>query len=175
MPLETHSYDLEAVKRELEERAADLADRLDEGDTDADTAPREQQEIVQEGQQVDKHLAGVQWALGEGYDEVTLGGLTAGEYARVGDRTLDAQAEQIGGASSTEYASGILFTAAGVVDAPFLDEGAGFEVKAMAVRELSPQFQSWLESEVDDLTTPDVDLGNGFAARVSQTSTTPDR
>ncbi|WP_273835121.1 hypothetical protein [Halococcus sp. PRR34] len=106
---------------------------------------------------------------------ITLGGLTAGEHARVTDRAGDAQAEksqtvvgagQQGG--SVEGASRVFYCAAGLVDAPFFERGADFESKCEAVREVHPGLMIWIESRIDDVNTPSEDLGNGWGRRLDR-------
>lgn len=165
MPRKTETYRLQDVAQGLDQRLDNLADKVAKAGDDEDTS-----ESVQEARQLEGHLAGIQWAIDEyGADaEITLGALTTGEYARVSDYTTDAANEQVGGPTSVEGASQIFFVAAGLVDAPFVDDSAGFEDRCAAVRGLPPQITRWLESQVDELTTPDVDLGNGFEARVAE-------
>lgn len=171
MPRHTRTYDLR-----------DVADRLDD-DLDALAADIDTEDAADDALEraitLEHQLAGVQWAIDEfGPDtdhgpEVTLGALTAGEYARVRDETDKSRQLLVGADSSDTDAAGvrqIAFVAAGLVDGPFVGDSvpaglAGFDKRRDAVADLAPQFVSWLEDEIDDLTTPDVDAGN-FVARL---------
>jgi hypothetical protein len=105
---------------------------------------------------------------------ITLGGLTAGEQARVTDRAGDAQAERsrtvVGGGrqgGSVEGASRVFYCSAGLVDAPFIKRGAGFEEKCEAVREVHPGLMVWMESRIDEVNTPSENLGREWDERLS--------
>lgn len=172
MPVTTTTIDLEAEAERLDERLDDLADEAASADTE-----QEREQAAIRGQEIEQHLVGVHWALHPGenegresYDEITLGALTAGEQAQAADRAQTAENQQVGHGDSVSVAnaSRIFFAAAGVVDAPFLDDSAGYEATVRVLRECNPQFVHWIEDRVDDLTTPDVDLGNGFAARLAE-------
>jgi hypothetical protein len=140
------------------------AQSADSPTADEDTAPT----------QPDSRTAGSgSGAAGTGEVTITLGGLTAGEHARVTDRAGDAQAEKsrtvVGGGrqgGSVEGASRVFYCAAGLVDAPFVDRGAGFEEKCEAVREVHPGLMVWMESRIDDVNTPSEELGNGWGDRL---------
>lgn len=168
MPRKTKTYNLkeeaERIDTELDEVAATVSN-LEEGNPGRN-------EKVREGRQLERELAGLQWALNpeededrEPYEEVTVGALTAAEYANASDRASDAIGRQKGN-SSSEWLRRLYFASAGVVSAPWLDEDdASFEDKLTETNQVAPQFLFWLESVVDEITTPRVE-GNGFAQRV---------
>lgn len=172
MPRQTQTYDIEAEHDRLDAELDDLADtvaELDEGTLRYD-------QKVEEATALERQLAGLSWALNppdeedrEPYEEVTLGALSAGEYADVRD-TLDGDENRTKGKAG---ASEILFTARGLVDAPFLnDENASFDEKISAISDLPPHFHDWLRTQVDDLSTPDIE-GNGFAQRLAEREASP--
>lgn len=173
MPRTTRTYDLQDEADRLDDELDALAEEA--ADADPESAARE--EAAAEAMLVEQQFVGVRWALDppadetrEPYEEVTLGALTTGEYARVTDRLDAARQERVGfgpDGGAMEGAGRVFFAAAGLVDAPFVDADADFEAKAQAVNDLPPQFTRWLEARVDDLTTPDVDVGNGFEARLA--------
>lgn len=171
MPRTTETFDLHAEADRLDDRLDALADQAADADPDS-TAYRE---ATEEATLVEQQLVGVRWALHpdsedrDPYESITLGGLTTGEYAHVADRVEAARQERVGFGHDDGSVAGVgqvFFVAAGLVDAPFLDD-TGFDAKARAVNQLPPQFTRWLEARVDDLTTPTVDVGNSFEQRVA--------
>lgn len=173
MPLGTKTYTLADEAERLDEKLDRLAD--DAAEREGEDTP-ESEETVAEAQRVEQQLVGVLWACDEFGDDatITVGDLSTGDLARVQDYTQDVRQQRSGGATNRSVAGAhrIFFCAAGIVDAPFIDEDASFEDKAVAVRNLKPQCTTWLEDRVDDLSTPDVELGNGFAARVAARTST---
>ena len=102
---------------------------------------------------------------------ITLGGLDGGEYARVTDKVGDAQQQTMGfggQGGSVDGASQIFYCAMGLVDAPFIERGAGFEQKVKAVRGVSPSLLGWMQEKIGELTTPSESAGNDFSARLNQ-------
>lgn len=168
MPRYTEPIDLreerDRIDSELDALAADLAE------LDSDSPKRE--ELNSRGNRMERFLAGLEWAIDppdddptrdEPYEEVTLGALSAGEYA---DLTDTAAAD----ASTTKSVAGssrVLYATKGLVDAPFINEGMNEAQRLSAVSDLQPQFQKWLAWRVDGLSTYDIE-GNGFAARVAE-------
>jgi len=180
MPRTTQTYDLREEYNRIDNELDELADEvaaLGEG------SPMYQPKL-EEAATLERQLAGLEWALTdpdddteddpavtvEGdhddrpYEEVTVGSLSAGEYAEVRD-TLDGDDDpSMGRAGSSE----ILFAAMGLVDAPFIDEDDDFTAKIRTVADdLPPHFHKWLRSRVDDISTPDIE-GNGFAQRLAE-------
>lgn len=135
---------------ELDDRLDDLAASLqdaEDGTASAAVLQRSANEIDTQG----ADLAGLVEEYGEDA-EVTVRGLDAGEYARVEDRAaaMRAQADQPGGMPGSTRN---VWAAAGLVDAPFLDEDADFDQKIQAVASLDPGVAKWLEARVNDLTS----------------------
>ncbi|MFC7044300.1 hypothetical protein ACFQH6_20715 [Halobacteriaceae archaeon GCM10025711] len=97
---------------------------------------------------------------------MTLGALRTDEFALVEDHTKDVQDAKVGG-RNVDGAGRKFFVAAGLLDAPFLDEDAGFEARARAVGQQPMQVTEWLEHRINELSTPDVDFRNGFGERVA--------
>lgn len=108
----------------------------------------------------------------DGAVTVTLGGLTAGEYARVADLVSAASQQRVGfaqgGGPARQGQSRNVFVAAGTVSAPWIESGMDLEAQADAVGDLSPNFVEWLETQINDLTTPPESVGNDFGDRVAQ-------
>lgn len=100
--------------------------------------------------------------------EVAFGGLTAGEYARAADLANAAERGRIGFAESGagEGRTRNIFVAAGIHNAPFVDRGMGLEAKADAIADLSPDFVTWAEQQIMELTSPPEAVGNGYSSRV---------
>ncbi|PHQ46359.1 hypothetical protein DJ68_07840 [Halorubrum sp. C3] len=183
MTTPTKTFNLEDEAERLEAKANRLADEAADTDPDTAEAERELTETVEEGNNVEQMLVGVRWALSPEshedrapYTEVTLSGLTAGEYADVGDYTQgikELNQSKVSKHMGATQARRNIFAAAGVESAPFLDDGdTELYDRYRVVRTLNPQFVFWIEQQVDDLTTPEVE-GNEFAARVAERSTTP--
>jgi len=165
MPLTTATYTLGDEQDQLDARLDDLADRAADGE-----------DVIEEAQEAESHLAGVLWGIQEyGADaEVTVGGLTTGEMAEVRDRTAAArnEAAQFGGHGQVDGAASTFFVAAGVLDAPFVDGDASVDaLTSVVASELHPQFTQWLEAKVDEETSVDAGNVTPFAERVAARST----
>jgi hypothetical protein len=163
--LETHTIRLGDARDRLDARLDELAAQVE----DPDAPPRD---VLEEAQAIEsQRLPGVMWGIAEyGADaEVTIGELSHGEMAEVTDRVSGAQAEQIGGADGVSGAATTFFVAAGLADAPFLDESyPTIEAAAPVVGgDLHPQFVAFLESEIDDVTSVDAGNVTPFAERVT--------
>jgi vacuolar-type H+-ATPase subunit I/STV1 len=189
MARRTTTIDLSEEVQRLDQRLDDLAEetaqvetRLDELEDDDRTdsaayqqAEDEYQDLREEAAQLERYLVGATAALNpddaerEPVEEVTVGEVLTGDFAEIEDRARDVQRQRVGRGddSSVSGAERVFFVAAGLVDAPFLEDDS-FEARAQAVSELRPQFTAWLEDQIDDLSTPDVDVGN-FEDRVEQT------
>jgi len=172
MTRRTTTIDLAEEVQRLDQRLDDLADDARGLDEDSD----EYQEIREEAARVERHLVGVKDALQpssdaerERVEEVTVGEVLTGDFAEIEDRARDVQRQRVsrGDDSSVSGAERVFFVAAGLVDAPFLEDDS-FESRANAVSELRPPFTAWLEDQIDDLSTPDVDVGN-FEDRLETT------
>jgi hypothetical protein len=162
MARRTNTIDLSEEVQRLDQRLDDLADQARGLDEDSD----DYEEVREEAARVERHLVGVKDALRddgehEAVAEVTVGEVLTGDFAEIEDRARDVQRQRVGRGddSSVSGAERVFFVAAGLVDAPFLDDDS-FEAGAQAVSELRPPFTAWLEDRIDDLSTPDVDVGN---------------
>lgn len=169
MPRYTETIDLQKERNRLDKELDELAAESAEYDPGS---PRREQ-LDAQGRRLEKHLAGVMWALNpddeddiDPIEKVTVGALTAGEYADLTDTTTaDTSAGKTAAGSSQ-----VLFAAKGLEDAPFLEDGANEAQRLSAVSDLQPQFQKWLAARVDELSTYDLE-GNGYAARVARNQT----
>jgi hypothetical protein len=170
MARRTTTIDLSEEVQRLNQRLDDLADQARGLDEDSD----DYEEVREEAARVERHLVGVKDALcddgeREAVAEVTVGEVLTGDFAEIEDRARDVQQQRVGRGdnSSVSGAERVFFVAAGLVNAPFLDDDS-FEARAQAVSELRPPFTAWLEDQIDDLSTPDVDVGN-FEDRLAET------
>jgi hypothetical protein len=95
---------------------------------------------------------------------VTVRGLTAGEIARVEDHLDDSD----GGAG----ASRIAYAAAGLEDAPFLDDDAvSLQARMEAIADEAVGVRVWIEELVDDVGSPDEGNWQPLAERLAATDT----
>jgi len=169
MPLQTKEIDLASEIDRLEQRRRDLAEQAA---SLADDNPK-RGELVQEGNEIDTYLHGLNWALEEWEtDTVTFSGLTGGEFGRVEDSVVSSAAErgeQLGGGATRVY-----LVASGTVDAPYLDDEMTEEQRIGAVSQLPITYLKWAEYRIDELTT----MGNGvetsFNALLAETQTESD-
>lgn len=162
MPRDTTTYVAGEERERIDARLDTLADTAAQHDADSDAYA----EAVEEASRLEQHLVALQWLVDEhGADaEVTVGGLTTGEYAQAQDRVADDQASRVGG-GSTEGASRVYFVASGLVAAPFIDAENPLDKRVTAVSNLPPQVTTWLEHAIDEATVP-ADPGNSFKERV---------
>jgi len=167
MPRTTHTYAVGDERDRVDVRLDELADQV----ARAGAGSGAYDDAVEEASTLEEHLVALEWLVDEyGADaEVTIGGLTTGEYAEATDRVVDAQSTQVGGPDSSTGVGRVFFVASGLVDAPFLD-ATDIESKADVVSGLPPQVTTWLEAEIDEATLP-ADPGNSFAERVQARST----
>lgn len=165
---DSETYVLGEVADRLDARLDELADTVSDEQPDDDSdATEAYQEAVQEARDVDQHYKGVLWAVEQwGADaEVVLAPLATGAHAQVLDYSMDLKQNQVGGPDSIQGSRRLFFVAAGLEDAPFLDGGEDIEARVGELSGLPNQFTGWLHSEVDDISSPDVE-GNGFAERL---------
>ncbi|MFW5896260.1 MAG: hypothetical protein ACOCUA_02635, partial [archaeon] len=137
---------LEEEFERLDDRLSDLTERID--------AAEESQQLMQIASNVQTRFGGVSYLCDEfGSDaEVTVRGLTAGEYAAFEDKTAQYSQEADGpipGARKNVYA------AAGLVDGPFedLEEAEGLDDYLAIVAQQPVGVRDWIHHRVDDLTT----------------------
>lgn len=137
---------LDELDDQLDQLAASLQ-TAEDGTASAAVLQRSANEIDTQG----ADLSGLVDEYGEDA-EVTVRGLDAGEYARVEDRVaaMRAGTDEPGGLPGS---SRNVWAAAGLVDAPFLDDDAGFDAKIQTVAAQDPGVAKWLEARVNDLTS----------------------
>ncbi len=187
----TKTIDLQDEVERLDQRLDDLADEasepkkrmeeLEEDDREDSAAYQQAEdkyaEVREEAARLERHLVGVTDALNpdadadrDPVDEVVVGEVLTGDFAQIEDRAQDIKRERVGrgGDSSVSGAERVFFVASGLVDAPFLEDDS-FEARSRAVKQLRPPFTAWLEDQIDDLSTPDVDVGN-FEDRLAETT-----
>jgi len=159
MPLQTDYYDLREEVQRLEERrrelAADARD-LDPGDPD-------RQELIQENNDIEAWLDGLVGVLDPPagvsipqFDEVTLAGLTGGEYGRIEDTLVDAALDR-GDDSVGNGAQRVHLVAKGTVEAPYVDDDAGYDQRVAAAAQLPLGYLKWAEDRIEAMTS----VGNG--------------
>lgn len=171
MPLRTVQYDLEEEYERIDGEIDECVERA----VDAPEGSYPRKQAIQRGNQLEKHLVGVAWALGrDGSDDdewdvdrpiewVEIADLTAGEYGKVQD-ILDSDDSDKGSRGAAENA----LAGEALVDAPFLDDSWNDDQKFAAVMNLlKPQFRVYLAERADKLSEPEVE-GNGFARRVAE-------
>jgi hypothetical protein len=171
MPFQTRVYTVGDELDRLDDRLDELADAAAEAE-DAD----EREQYATEGAIAEAKYNGLQWLADEHGPDATveLAGLNKGEQARVHDRAEAAAETVVGvGETGTDGAKTIFRCAMGLVDAPFIPEGAGFEQRVPVVREELPvELCRWVEDEVNDLTTVGEGNSQTFAERLA--ARTPD-
>jgi len=156
MPLQSETLTLEEAVADLENEKEELADEMAQIHPDERTD--ENAEYLKLGQQVgeiERYLGGLDWVREEFGDDVefSLSGLTTAETLEVNDRGADLRSETITPTKSTNNIETIFWVAKGVDDAPFVDDGADYDAKCAAVRNLPRQVTDWLESRINDLST----------------------
>lgn len=140
MPLTTETFDLEETLGGKRAEREDLAEQI---------APLDPQNpafesLAQQGNALDTHVAGLEWAIREwDVDAVTLSGLTGGEYAKLEN---EIQRDGTGPADAR-----LVTIVHGTDDAPFV--GAGEKETYVAVGQLPVAVQKWLEYEINELTS----------------------
>lgn len=151
MPLQTEEFVFDDEIERLEAERADLADKVAEIDPSNPATER----LAQQGQTLDAHLQGVQWACDEwDVDSVTLGGLTGGEFGQVEDQVV---ADNADGGSPGPGATRVYLVAKGTIEAPYIDDGMSDNERIAAVAQLPATYLKWAKTRVDDLTS----VGNG--------------
>lgn len=143
MPLDTKTYDLSDEQDRLREEREEYAQEQAEAPIGSDAA----QQAAQLGQQADRFLSGIAWAIETwDVDSVTLSALTNGERRRVVDRV-----------SEEGWATADCYVAHGTYDAPYLahDPDAvredDFDATFRNVTDLHPAYVDWAEQQISDL------------------------
>ena len=153
MPLDTSTYDIEDTIAELRERQDELADTIANSD---DVTPLVE-DAQQEGQQIDRYIAGLEWLRDEfDAETLTLGALTNGERHRV---------QETAGASNAARQNA--YVAMGTVDGPYIEHGGSinqgdFEASTANVADLHPGYVDWAEQEITEMSRLGGSEGNGF-------------
>lgn len=149
MPLRTETYDLDEEEQRLQDEIAELEEVLEQIDGDNAQA----QAFQNERAGLENALEGVRWARDEAFaadyctvwdedvDEITLGGLTAGETAAIED-------DINGGGSGVAR---IHQVAKGTVEAPYIDDSMGDDQRIAAVSQLPDGFVRWAQARTDEL------------------------
>jgi len=176
MPRYTETYDIEAEYERLDARLDELAEEvvsieqeMDSDDPDEETLAEYEAKLTTL-QQKERELAGVSWARDPDGDqdpitEVTVGALTAGEYATAKDRTAaleDEQSDRWGVESEMNHSDRLHVAAAGLVDAAEADVG-GYDDAVTWLSDCLPQFVAWVADRVDEASTPDIPVKNSDA------------
>lgn len=140
---------------DLEDQVEDLEEAVDvaEDDDPDPGAVQELREAHDELQKVRNQHDALQWAVQEWDEEATvrLRAIDTGTRARVEDTIQTAHVGQVGPSGLNNW-----MVAAGLVDAPFLDDDDELEDKVEVVAHLPPGVTDWLDDTLDDLQ----DLGN---------------
>lgn len=146
----------------LDTRLDELADKI----LNADDATAYEQLAAG----VETQLSGVAYLRDEyGLDAtVEIEGHTAGDMARVEDQIAERQ-ERLGQQSLPGTRQN-LFVASGLVDAPFLDDDAGFDEKLATVADQPVGVVRWLRARINDLTTVAEGNWKGLDARLADRS-----
>jgi hypothetical protein len=149
-PFGERTVTVSAAIDDVDQQLDDLADRMVEADGGTAAA----QTITQLVSDAEKSLQGLVWLRGEyaADAEITVRGLSAGDQARVEDRASDIRAER-SGAGNAPGSRRQVTVATGLVDAPFLDAGAGYKETLRTVADLPDGVVVWLQSEIDDATS----------------------
>lgn len=197
MPLNTNTTTIDEAIDELEAERESIADEVARIPPDERTEDNgEYLRLSSEAAEIERHLAGLEWAR-DGPDDPTnwegtdipedgygghvvfeLGGLTTSEVAQVNDRVADFQATTISPTESAEGAASIFWIAQGTHSAPFFDAedladtDDPFQYKVDQIGALPKQLTDWLESEINGLSTVGEREGNSFMQLVEAKSET---
>jgi hypothetical protein len=109
--------------------------------------------LLSKGKQLDTQLSGVEWGREEwDVDQITLSGLTGGEFGRVEDELSDAAAsrQRRGGQPGARR---VYIVAYGTDDAPYIDAGMDDDEKIAAAANLPVAYLKWAEAQINDLST----------------------
>lgn len=137
MPLNERTYDLEEALQDVNDDMEDTLDELEKYEPGTPGFER----LNERGALLETQRIGLEQSLEE-WDatEVTLGELTAGEYAFV---------QKHAGDNPSEQAIRNLYVAVGTVDAPYCKDGN--EETALAVAdECRPGYVQWAERKIND-------------------------
>lgn len=144
------------LQAEIDRLAAEYDDtEADLTDLEADSArAASKQRYLGDLDQMGREVAALADAHGEDAT-VTVRGLSAGEYAKVENRTAEA-ASNVSGSGGAPGSGRLVFAAAGLVDAPFYDGDEGdLNAKLQALAEQPVGVRKWLEDLVSERTVAD--------------------
>jgi len=153
MPLETSTYNIAGEISDLRDRQDELAETIANSD---DVTPLVE-DAQQEGQQIDRYIAGLEW-LRDKFDAegLVLGSLTNGERHRV---------QETAGSSSAARQNA--YVAMGTVEGPYIEHEepitqGDFEASTANVADLHPGYVDWAEKEITEMSRLSGEMGNGF-------------
>lgn len=156
MSFETEEYVLDDESERLENKKRELAATVSELDPENPAFSAK----VEEGNQVDRFLAGVEFARAEdGLDAetITLKGLPGGRVLDI-KNYLEDEIRQRGVTVQNNWREAVYVVAFGTVDAPYIDEGMTDTERIEAIDEAaSLPYLKWAEQRINDLGT----VGNG--------------
>lgn len=161
MPLDTEILNFGDEIDRIDEEIADKRDEIQSilNDLDDDEDPPNRVDVLssQIGS-LKRHRSGLQWAQTQyDADSVTLAALTAGEMALVEDESP----RDVGDGQVRIY-----FTAAGTVDAPWLEhdpdapDPEAYRDTVANVSQLAPGLARWAETQINNLGSFGPDEGN---------------
>lgn len=139
-------------------RLAEAADRLDDLLDEyaaklqaADPGTQSARALQRAANDIDQRGRGVAHLIDQhGTDAtVTISGFDAGDYARAEDRVADLRADH-DGSGGLPGATRNVWAATGLVDAPFVDAGAGYAERLDAVTDQPPGVVKWLEALINE-------------------------
>lgn len=157
MPLETRTISIDDEIERLDEKRRKTAAEQAEADYESDAA----KQLASEGQEANRHLAGLHWFRQE-YPEcetITLSALTNGERHRVRSLVQDVDVQ---GIRQNAY------VAAGTYDAPYLEhepddvEDNQFEQTVARIADVHPSFADWAESKIKDVSSMSDVMGKSY-------------
>jgi|APHM01.1.fsa_nt_gi hypothetical protein len=181
MSLQTREIRLGDAFDDLDQELDELAAKLREAEAGTASAAT----LDELASQTERALSGVSFLVyGDedvgfaGYGEdatVTIGGLDAGDYARVDDRAA-AISEQSDDPGGNPGSRATVYAAVALVDAPFLpapddvDESDPLNIKMAAIAEQPVGVRDWLQSQANDLTTVSDDHFRPLRERLADTA-----
>ncbi|ELZ05379.1 hypothetical protein [Natrialba aegyptia] len=175
MPLRTETYDLDDEEERIEDELGELAEVLEsiENDNPAALGLLERQERLQ------TQLQGIRWARDEAFEadyapawdedvaEITLAGLTGGEFGAMQD---DLESDGAGSGAARVYQ-----VERGTEDAPYIDDSMGEDQRISTVANLPVHYLIWAEARIGELTgmggNAEINYGDLLEESQAETST----
>lgn len=157
MPLRTETFDLDAELEALHEEQVDLGERAEQHEPG--TPPWQQLQARTNRKQLYKD--GLAWAIETWEDtEITLGALSAGEYAELHRYLPD---------DPDEERRQNVMVAFATVDAPYVEAEEPIKDTLQRVgNELHPYFVKWAEAQAQNLLRPESGRDNPFYRIVTE-------